>query len=59
MPSCLACPAITCGPFPYAEWKGALRYERLFVLKRVAGQWRIDVLKKRLFRTEAWSSAIL
>ncbi|WP_329892515.1 ankyrin repeat domain-containing protein [Stenotrophomonas sp. SMYL11] len=37
----------------------ALRYERLFVLKRVAGQWRIDVLKKRLFRIEAWSSAIL
>jgi len=31
----------------------------MLVLKRVAGQWRIDMLKKRLFRTEAWSSAIL
>lgn len=37
----------------------SLRYEHLFVLKRVGGQWRIDVLKKRPFRTEAWSSAIL
>ncbi|WP_422353482.1 ankyrin repeat domain-containing protein [Stenotrophomonas sp. AR026] len=37
----------------------SLRYEHLFVLKRVGGQWRIDVLKKRLFRTEVWSSAIL
>ncbi|MGS7840663.1 ankyrin repeat domain-containing protein [Stenotrophomonas forensis] len=43
----------------HAQKSRALRYERLFVLKRVAGQWRIDVLKKRLFRTEAWSSAIL
>lgn len=43
----------------HAQKSRAPRYERLFVLKRVAGQWRIDMLKKRLFRTEARSSAIL
>ncbi|OJH78388.1 MAG: hypothetical protein BSK19_19100 [Stenotrophomonas maltophilia] len=37
----------------------SLRYEHLFVLKRVGGKWRIDVLKKRPFRIEKWSSAIL
>lgn len=37
----------------------SLRYEHLFVLRRVSGQWRIDVLKRRPFRVEKWSSAIL
>ena len=37
----------------------SLRYEHLFVLKRVGGQWRIDVLKKRVFHTERWAAAIL
>ncbi|AWH44363.1 ankyrin repeat domain-containing protein [Stenotrophomonas sp. ZAC14A_NAIMI4_1] len=36
----------------------SLRYEHLFVLKRVGGQWRIDVLKKRQYLTEAWTAAI-
>lgn len=37
----------------------SLRYEHLFVLKRVGGQWRIDVLKRRPFLVEKWTSAIL
>ncbi|HDS1580800.1 TPA: ankyrin repeat domain-containing protein [Stenotrophomonas maltophilia] len=42
-----------------AQKSRGLRYERLFMLKRVAGQWRIDTLKKRPFRTDTWAPAIL
>ncbi|HDS1038251.1 TPA: ankyrin repeat domain-containing protein [Stenotrophomonas maltophilia] len=37
----------------------SLRYEHLFVLKRVGGRWRIDLRKKRVFHIETWAAAIL
>ncbi|EJP78644.1 ankyrin repeat domain-containing protein [Stenotrophomonas maltophilia] len=43
----------------HPQKSSSLRYEHLFVLKRVGRQWRIDVLKRRQFRVKKWSSAIL
>ena len=37
----------------------ALCYEHRFVVKRVAGQWRIDSVKRRLAGTQKWANAIL
>lgn len=37
----------------------SLCYEHRFLLKRVAGQWRIDSAKRRLAGTEEWQSSIL
>ncbi|MFJ7142490.1 ankyrin repeat domain-containing protein [Pseudomonas protegens] len=37
----------------------ALCYEHRFLVKRVAGQWRIDSVKRRLAGTPKWTNAIL
>ncbi|MGC5700820.1 ankyrin repeat domain-containing protein [Pseudomonas sp. NFXW11] len=37
----------------------ALCYEHRFLLKRIAGQWRIDSVKRRLAGTQKWANAIL
>lgn len=37
----------------------SLCYEHRFLLKRAAGQWRIDSVKRRLAGTEKWQSSIL
>lgn len=37
----------------------ALCYEHRFLLKQVAGQWRIDSVKRRLAGTQKWANALL
>ena len=46
---------VICDPVETAN----LRYEHLFVVKRVSGEWRIDSMKRRLHGIGKWENGLL